>query len=73
MWSLVQLRNHGIIQILIIGDRVGSSVVVVNDLGLACVLNPSVSIKDRFIVGPWLRFNVPSHNGRITRSDCETE
>jgi hypothetical protein len=58
---------------LINGDWVGSLVVVVIDSGMACVLIPSVSIKDRFIVGPWLRLNVPLHNGRITRSDYETE
>jgi hypothetical protein len=59
---------------LINEDRVGSlGVVVIIDSGMACVLILSVSIKDRFVVGPWLRLNVPSHNGRITRFDCETE
>jgi hypothetical protein len=59
---------------LINGDRAGSLVVVVViDSGMACVLILSMSIKDRFVVRPWSRLNVPSHNGRITRFDCETE
>jgi hypothetical protein len=58
---------------LINGDRAGSLVVVVIDSGMAYVLIPSVSIKNRFVVGPWLRLNVPSHNGWITRSNYETE
>jgi hypothetical protein len=60
---------------LINGDRAGSLVVVVVviDSGLACVLISSVSIKDCFVVGPWSRLNVPSHNDWITHSDCETE
>jgi hypothetical protein len=70
-WSLVQLRNYGIIWRLIIEDWAGSLVVVVDGSGLAYVLIPSVLINDRFVVVPWLRLNVPSHNGRITCSDCE--
>jgi hypothetical protein len=58
---------------LINGDQAGSLVVVIIDSGMACVLTPSMSIKDRFVVGPLLRLNVPSHNGRITRSNCETK
>ena len=51
---------------LINEDRTGSLVVVVIDSGMACVLTPSVSFKDRFVVGPWLRLNVPSHNDLIS-------
>jgi hypothetical protein len=59
---------------LINGDQAGSLVVfVVIDSGMACVLIPSMSLKDRFVVGPWLRLNIPSHNGQITHSDCKTE
>jgi hypothetical protein len=72
-WSLVQLRNYGIIWRLIIEDWAGSLVDVVDGSGLAYVLIPSVLIKDWFVVGLWLRLNVPSHNGRITCSDCEAK
>jgi hypothetical protein len=45
---------------LINGDGVGSLVVVVViDSDMACVLILSVSIKDRFVVGPWSRFVTP--------------